>query len=115
MRPITVSASDASGGVKYTNLVRLDEWSTGGVGVQINVTGTVNYTLQQSMDDPNSPTNPVAVGSMTWINCADSSVVGASAAKQTNYQFVPIFCRVALNSGTGSISATFVQSGVTNL
>lgn len=115
MRPIVVTASDASGGVKYTDLVRLDEWTTGGVGVQITVSGTVNYTLQQTMDDPNSNTNPVAVGSMTWVNCADTAVVGASATKQTNYQFCPVFCRVVLNSGSGSITATFVQSGVTNL
>lgn len=112
MRPITVSVSDASGGVKYTDLVRLDEYAPGQVGVQITVSGTVNYTLQQSMDDPNSPTNPVAQASMTWVNCADTSVVGASATKQTNYQFAPIFCRVVLNSGSGSITATFVQAGV---
>lgn len=114
MRPITVSVSDASGGVKYTRLVRLDEWSTGGVGVQINATGTVSYTLQQSMDDPDSPTNPVPVNSMTWITCADSNVVNAISSQQTNYQFVPLYCRVSLNSGTGSITATFVQSGVVN-
>jgi len=70
----------------------------------------VNYTLQQSMDDPNSPTNPVAQGSMTWVNCADTKAVGASSTVQTNYQFTPIFCRVVLNSGSGSVTATFVQA-----
>lgn len=110
MRPIVVTVSDASGGVKYSNLVRLDEWAPGQVGVQISVTGTVNYTLQQSMDDPNSTTNPVDQASMNWVNCADTAVVGASATKQTNYQFVPLFCRIVLNSGSGSVTGTFVQA-----
>jgi hypothetical protein len=110
MRPITVTVSDASAGVKYSNLVRFDEWAPGQIGVQLNVTGTVNYTLQQSMDDPNSPTNPVAEASMTWINCADTTVVGATGSKQTNYQFAPLFCRVVLNSGSGTVTATFVQA-----
>lgn len=112
MRPITVTVSDASSTVKYSRLVRLDEWAPGQVGVQLNVSGSVNYTLQQSMDDPNSPTNPVAEGSMTWINCADTNVVGATGSKQTNYQFAPLFCRVVLSSGSGSVTATFVQASV---
>jgi phospholipase/lecithinase/hemolysin len=111
MRPITVTVSDASGGTKYSNLVRLDNWAFGQVGVQLSVTGTVNYTLQQTMDDPNSTTDPVALASINWVNCADSAVVGATATKQTNYQFAPIFCRVVLNSGSGSVTATFVQVG----
>ena len=110
MRPITVTVSNASGGVQYSPLVRLDEWAPGQVGVQLTASGTVNYTLQQSMDDPNSPTNPVAQNSMTWVNCADTAAVGASSTVQTNYQFVPLFCRVVLNSGSGSVTATFVQA-----
>ena len=86
MTPITVTVSNASGGVQYSPLVRLDEWAPGQVGVQLTASGTVNYTLQQSMDDPNSPTNPVAQASMTWVNCADTSAVGASSTVQTNYQ-----------------------------
>ena len=111
MRPITVTVSDATSGVQYSPLVRLDNWAFGQVGVQLSVSGTVNYTLQQTMDDPNSPTDPVAQASMNWVNCADTAVVGATATKQTNYQFAPIFCRVALNSGNGSVTATFVQVG----
>ena len=50
MRPITVTVSNASGGTKYSDLVRLDEWAPGQVGVQLTASGTVNYTLQQSME-----------------------------------------------------------------
>ena len=66
MQPITVTASDASGGAVASGLVRFDDWAPGTVSLQVKVTGTVNYTVQTSMDDPNSPTNPVELASMTW-------------------------------------------------
>jgi len=109
MRPITVSVSDASGGAKATDLVRFDDWAPGPVSLQVNVTGTVNYTVQTSMDDPNSPTNPVALASMTWISSTDTNVVGQTASKSSTFAAAPIFARVLLNSGSGSITATFLQ------
>lgn len=112
MQPQFTSVSDASGGAKYSPWVRLDSWAPGGVAVQLVVTGTVSYTLQQTLDDPNSPTNPVAVNSVTWFPCADTNVVNAIASAQTNYQFAPIFCRIALASGSGSVAGTFVQHSV---
>lgn len=110
MRPITVSVSDASGGAKATDIVRFDDWAPGTVSIQVTVTGTVNYTVQTSMDDPNSPTNPVAVGSMTWVPSTDTTVVGQSATKSSTFAAAPLFARVLLNSGNGSITATFLQN-----
>ena len=79
MQPITVTASDASGGAVASGLVRFDDWAPGTVSLQVKVTGTVNYTVQTSMDDPNSPTNPVALASMTWSPSPDTGVVGQTA------------------------------------
>lgn len=93
-----------------TPWVRFDEWAMGQVGLQVDVTGTVNYTVQGTMDDPNSPTNPVDPAAVAWINSSDTAVVGATLQQQSNFMFAPIFARVLLNSGTGSISATFVQN-----
>lgn len=109
MRPITVTASDASVAPQSSGLVRFDDWAPGPVSLQVTVTGTVNYTVQTSMDDPNSPTNPVALGSMTWIPSTDTAVVGQSASKSSTFAAAPIFARVLLNSGNGSVSATFLQ------
>lgn len=109
MQPIVVTVSDASGGAKYSRWVRLDNWAPGGVAVQLVVSGTATYTLQQTLDDPNSPTNPVPVNSVTWFPCADTNVVNVSASAQTNYQFAPVFCRVVQSAGSGSVTATFVQ------
>lgn len=90
-------------------MVRLDEWAPGQVGLQVNVNGTVNYTVQSSMDDPNSPTNPVALGSMTWIDSSDTNVVAATTAQQSNFMFAPIWVRIVLNSGNGTVTMTVVQ------
>lgn len=109
MRPITVTVSDASGGAKYSDWVRFDEYAPSNISIQCNVTGTVNYTVQSTLDDPNSPTNPVAVANVTWVNSSDSNVVSATATKQSNFLFAPIFARVLLSSGTGSVTTTFVQ------
>lgn len=110
MQPITVTASDASVAPKATGLVRFDDWAPGDVAFQVTVTGTVNYTVQTSMDDPDSPTNPVPLGSMTWIPATDTNVVGQTASKSSTFSAAPIFARVLLNSGNGSISATFRQN-----
>lgn len=102
-------------GVGGSPWVMLDTWALPAVAVQVNVSGTVNYTLQQSLDDPNDPTNPVAAASMVWINSADTTVVGATASAQTNYAFAPRFVRILLNSGTGTATATISQLGSVTL
>jgi len=110
MRPLYTSVSDASGSVQYSTPVRFDDYAPSNISIQCNVTGTVNYTVQTTLDDPNSPTNPVAVSSMTWVDSSDSAVVGATATKQSNFLFAPTFARIKLNSGSGSVAATFLQS-----
>lgn len=98
-------------GVASSAWVRLDGWAFPQVSIQCTVSGTVNYTVQQTLDDPNSPTNPVSPYLVTWVNSFDTTVVGATATAQSNYAFVPVFARVLLNSGTGSVTATFLQAG----
>lgn len=111
MRPVTVSVSDASAAIKYSPWVRFDDWSQNYISIQCNVDGTVNYTIQTTLDDPNSATNPVAINSVTWFDSNDTEVVGATAAAQSNFIFAPTFARVKLNSGSGTVTATFLQSG----
>lgn len=110
MQAKTVSVSDASGGVKYSSLVRFDDFAPSNISIQCSVTGTVSYTVQSTLDDPNDPFNPVAVNSMTWVDSSDTNVVAATATKQSNFLFAPKYARIKLNSGTGSVTATFLQS-----
>ena len=89
--------------------VRLDSWAMAQTSIQANAFGTVNYTVQQTLDDPNSATNPVVVSNMTWINHPDLALVSATSSIQSNYAYPPTFARVVLNSGTGSVVTTFSQ------
>lgn len=115
---ITISANATgaltvgTNGVADSPWVRLDPWSDSYVAIQCTASGTVNYTVQQTLDDPNSPTNAVLPASMTWVNSNDTGAVGATGTIQTNYGFAPTWARILLNSGTGTVTASFVQSGV---
>jgi hypothetical protein len=92
--------------------IRLDEWANPPVGIQVNVTGTANWTLQASYDDPNSPTNPIAPTAMRWVTTNDTNAVAATGNVQTNFLFTPLWVRVVLNSGTGSVDVTATQYNV---
>lgn len=110
MRPITVSVSDASSGPVYSDWVRFDDFAPAQVSIQATVIGTVNYTIQTTLDDPNSASNPVPVANMTWLPSLDTNVVAAIASKSSYFAYAPVFARVALNTGNGSVTATFLQS-----
>jgi hypothetical protein len=92
--------------------VRLDEWSIPQTSVQVTVSGTVNYTLQQTLQDPNSPTNPIAPYLVSWVNSSDPNMVNQTLTAQSSYAYAPIFVKLTLNSGTGSVTGIFAQSGV---
>jgi hypothetical protein len=105
---ITVGTS----GIGYSPWVRLDEYAAAQVSITTSISGTVNYTVQQSNDDPNSPTNPVLPSAVAWLPSADSNAVGAAANIATFFTYAPLWVRLLLNSGTGSVTATIVQLGV---
>jgi hypothetical protein len=111
MQPIRVSTTDATAGTTYSRLVRMDSWANAQSIIQVDVTGTVTYTVETSMDDPNDPVNPVALGSMTWVNAADSAVVAKSAAAQGVLAATPTFVRIKQTAGNGSTTMTIAQFG----
>jgi hypothetical protein len=109
---LTGAITAGTSGVGTSAWVRFDEWASAQVAIQCDTSGTVSYTIQQTLDDPNSPTNPVAPALVTWVNSSDTNAVGATGPIQSNYAFAPTFARVLLNSGGGTVTATFVQLGV---
>lgn len=108
----TAAITVGTNGVAASAWVRMDEWANAPIGLACVVSGTVNYTVQQTFDDPNSPTDPVAAASVTWQSSGDTNVVGATATKQSSFSYVPTFVRVLLNSGTGTVTTTISQPGV---
>ena len=109
MQPITVSISDAALAAKYSRPVRMDTWANAQTAVQVNVTGTATWTIQTSMDDPNSPTDPVAVGSMVWLDALDVNLVDETSSKSGVLNVTPVFLRIKQIDGAGSVKATFAQ------
>lgn len=106
----TADAYLGTNGVASSPWVYFDGWAMPMISIQCNGSGTVNYTVQQTLDDPNSPSNPVAMGDVTWINHPDINLVGATGDVQGNYAYMPQYARITLNSGTGSVTGTFIQS-----
>lgn len=111
----TGAVTVGTNGIASTPWVRLDEWANTQVTIQCDVTGTVNYTVQSTMDDPNSAFSPVIPSAVTWVNTNDTTAVNATGVVQTNFAFSPTFARVLLNSGSGSVTGTFAQANVANV
>ncbi len=64
------------------------------VGLTFIVTGTINYTVQQTNDDVQSLENRT----FNWLDSDDTAVIGATASKNSNYIAIPEAMRVKINS-----------------
>ena len=107
----TGAVTVGTNGVASSRWVRLDSWAFAQVGLQVDVSGTINYTVQQTFDDPNDPTSPVSPASVIWANSGDSAVVAKAVDAQSFYAYAPAFIKITANSGTGSAKLTAIQYG----
>ena len=73
------------------------------VGFGVVVTGTVNYTVQHTFDDP-------ATGFSTWFS--HPTVVSQAANADGNYAFPVTGIKVLVNSGSGTATLKLVQAGI---
>lgn len=108
MRQIVVTLSDASGGAKNSDPIPIDIHGRPEISLQVDVTGTANWTVQQTLDNPF--TTPA--GSIVWFNHPDANMVSQTVDRQGNYAYVPAAVRLQLASGTGSAKLTIVQAGI---
>ena len=91
-------------GVGSSNaLVMNTDISPFNVGFGVLVTGTVNYTVQHTFDDP-------AVGFTTWFS--HPTVAAQTANADGNYAFPVTGIRITVNSGGGSVTFKLVQAGI---
>lgn len=110
---IATTITVGTNGVAHSPWVRFDDYAGNAqVSIQSVVSGTVNYTVQQTMNDPNAYGDPTygSPSSVTWSDSGDTAVVSATATKMSSFSFVPIFARVTLNSGSGTVTSTFRQA-----
>ena len=93
--------------------VYFDPWANPVAAFAVVATGTVTYTVQESMDDPNDPVFPVTAANMTWFSAAGIS--SATATSQlSSFSAVPRYARVLIVSGatgTAGATGTFQQQG----
>jgi len=73
------------------------------VGFGVVVTGTVNYTVQHTFDDP-------AIGFSTWFS--HPTVASQAANADGNYAFPVTGIKVLVNSGSGTATLNLVQAGI---
>ena len=113
---VTISGNAAgavtvgTNGVADSPWVRFDDFAPNYISVNCVVDGTANYSVQTSLDDPNNFTSPVPAGDMAWLDALDGNIVSESTDKSGGIQYAPTFARVVLNSGSGSVRSTFLQS-----
>jgi len=100
MKVQTVSKTDvgsSSALVMNTNVTPFN------VGFGVIVTGTVDYTVQHTFDDP-------AVGFTTWFS--HPTVAGETTNQDGNYAFPVTGIKLLVNSGDGTATLKLVQAGI---
>lgn len=84
-------------------IVMNTEISPFNVGFGVIVTGTVNYTVQHTFDNP-------ATGFTTWFS--HPTVASQTANADGNYAFPVTGIKLLVNSGDGSATLKLIQAGI---
>lgn len=106
----TAAATLGTNTVASSRWIFLDSWGFSATALQVTVSGTVNYTVEQTLDNPNNraPLPVIAPAAVTWL--PHPVLAGLAVSAQDNYAFVPQLVRLTLNSGTGSATLTVIQA-----
>lgn len=75
------------------------------VSLQVVVSGSVTWTVQQTLD------NLWDIQFPTWFSHPDPNMVAQTVNRQGNYAYIPAAVRLQITSGTGTATLTVVQSG----
>ncbi len=73
------------------------------IGFAAIVTGTVNYSIQISYDDP-------GVGFTTWFD--DTTITSKTGNEDGSINFPITGIKALVNSGTGTVTLKVVQAGI---
>ena len=73
------------------------------IGFAAVVSGTVNYSIQFSYDDP-------AVGFTTWFD--DVTITSKTGNEDGSINFPISAIKVLVNSGTGTVTLNVIQAGI---
>jgi hypothetical protein len=106
----TAAVTLGTNGVASSPWIFLDNYGFPQTALQVVAVGTVNYTVEQSLDDPNVvPPLPVVLPqNVAWF--PHPVLAAQTGSAQDNYGYVPKMTRITLNSGTGSVTYTVIQA-----
>lgn len=93
-------------GVGASQPIPLDLYLQAGSTVSVNVTGTLNYTVQVTNDDVYSNTNP------TWSSHPTAALVGATSSQIGTTATAYRAMRLLTNSGSGTGQIVLSQQGL---
>lgn len=106
MRPVTVTIAAAGNStpvvLDYNNIAF-------GVGIGVVITGSPVYTIQHSFDDPYGSYATDYNTNGTWFDHDVADLVNATANQNGSFNAPIRASRVKFVSGTGTVTATFVQ------
>lgn len=96
-------------GTVTSRWVRMDSWAAPQSVAQVNTSGTITYSVQTSMDDPNDPVAPVTPLNMTWLDALDGNLVAETADKSGFLAYTPTWVRLKGSGGTGTATLKIAQ------
>jgi len=73
------------------------------IGFGVVVSGTVNYTVQHTFDDP-------ATGFTTWFS--HPTIANKTDNQDGNYAFPVTGIKLLVNSGDGTATMSLIQAGI---
>jgi hypothetical protein len=78
------------------------------IGIGITVSGTINYTLQHTMDEV-----LVSAANINWFNSQDANFVGQTASRSGSYEYPVSALVIVVNSAThtATLSGRIVETG----
>lgn len=93
-------------GVASSPMLIPDLYSRPQIGLQVKVTGTINWTVQQTVSD----VFVAASASIAWLDHPDTNMVAQTVNRQGNYAYPLTAARITINSGTGSLIFSLAQA-----
>jgi hypothetical protein len=101
----TGNVTIGTNGVGGSRIIALDQWAAG-TGVQVDVLGTANFTVQSTYDN----LLDISPELVTWINYPAAALAAATASAQGSYSPSPAYLRLQVNSGTDPLIMNVRQS-----
>lgn len=107
MRPSSVTTSNAASVAKNSTALVLDYYGRPEVALQVVVTGSATWTVQQTLDNVLD-----ANATITWFDHPDTNMVAQTVSRQGNYAYIPAAVRLRQTAGAGSATLTVIQAGL---